>query len=81
METMILRNLLAVYILMAFGLTLFYLRYRRCSALEFAIWATLALVLPVFGPFFVIAARPGPRKRIKRPGAANRVLPLSERIS
>lgn len=67
MESIILRTLLVVYAVGAFVLTIFYLRYRGCSPLEYILWGTLALVVPVFGPFFVIAARPGPNKRIKRP--------------
>lgn len=74
MEYQILRIMLAVYMLGTFVLTLFYLHYRRCSALEYALWGTLAFVLPVLGPFFVIAARPGPKKRFIRPGLAIQVL-------
>lgn len=65
--------LLIVYAVGAFVLTISYLRYRRCSALEFALWGTLALILPVLGPFFVIAARPGPRKRPNRNTLASRI--------
>ena len=74
MEYQILREILILYVLCAFILTISYLRYRRCSALEFAIWGTLAFILPVLGPFFVIAARPGPKKRAKRTGLGNRVV-------
>ena len=66
MESLILRTLLAVYTVGAVVLTLFYLHYRRCSLLEYALWGTLACVVPVLGPFFVIAARPGPKRRIRR---------------
>lgn len=67
MESIILRTLLAVYAIGAFVLTLFYLHYRRCSALEYILWGTIALVVPVLGPFFVIAARPGPKRPNGRP--------------
>jgi hypothetical protein len=67
MEIIILRFLLAVYAIAAFALTVFYLRYRRLTPPEYIFWGTLAFVVPVFGPFFVIAARPGPRKRLRRP--------------
>ena len=70
MEYQILRTLLIIYELGVFFLAITYLRYRRCTILEYALWGTLAFVLPVLGPFFVIAARPGPKKRIKRPGLA-----------
>jgi len=80
METLTLRTLLVLYMLGAFGLTLSYLFYRRCSALEFVLWGTLALILPVLGPFFVIAARPGPKKRFKRAGLPSQAFHISERI-
>ena len=75
MEYLTLRTLLVVYMVGAFVLTISYLRYRHCSAIEYALWGTLALILPVLGPFFVIAARPGPKKRAKRPGLASQTLP------
>jgi hypothetical protein len=67
MAVLILRSLFAIYLLVAFLIAIFYLRYRRCSPVEFALWGGLAFFLPVFGPFFVIAARPGPKKRARRP--------------
>ena len=67
---------LAVYILISFLLAIFYLRYRRCSLLEVALWGILALFLPILGPFFVIAARPGSKNRIQRSGlAGSRAIP------
>jgi hypothetical protein len=71
MAPLILQSLLAIYVLAAFIIAIFYLRYRRCSPLEFALWGGLAFFLPVFGPFFVIAARPGPKKRVRRPRKVN----------
>ncbi len=59
--------LLVIYALAAFVGAVFYMRYRRLTLVEFAIWGILAFFVPVFGPFFVIAARPGPRKRLRRP--------------
>jgi hypothetical protein len=67
MAALILLFLFGFYALAAFVMAISYLRYRRCSPLEFALWGGLALFLPVFGPFFVIAARPGPKKRARRP--------------
>jgi hypothetical protein len=66
MDAFILRFLLATYSSIAFVVSLFYLRYRRVSAGEYAFWGIVAGILPVLGPFFVIAARPGPRKRPRR---------------
>lgn len=63
----ILLTLLAIYTVAAFVLALFYMRHRRLTRAEFALWGALALLVPVFGPFFVITARPGPRKRPSRP--------------
>jgi membrane-bound metal-dependent hydrolase YbcI (DUF457 family) len=61
-----LRFLLVTYLAAAFVAALFYLRHRRVTPIEYLLWGTLALALPVLGPFFVIAARPGPRKRIRK---------------
>ena len=63
--------LLAIYALAAFVGAVFYMRYRRLTPVEFALWGILAFFIPVFGPFFVIAARPGPRKRLRRPHKGN----------
>lgn len=40
-------------------LAAFYLRTRRLSAAEFAAWGLLLVLLPLVGPFMVIACRPG----------------------
>ena len=61
-----LRALLGAYCAFSFALALSYLRYRRATLVEYAAWGFVALLVPVLGPFFVIAARPGPRKRIAR---------------
>ena len=71
MAYLILQSLFAIYVLAAFVLAIFYMRYRRCSPVEFVLWGGLAFFLPVFGPFFVIAARPGPKKRARRPRKSN----------
>lgn len=36
-----------------------YLRERQLTVLAYALWGLLALCLPLLGPMFVIAARPG----------------------
>jgi hypothetical protein len=66
MEASFLRFLLLFYSGVVFAVALSYLYYRRVTVLEYFLWATLALVVPVLGPFFVIAARPGPRRPIRR---------------
>jgi hypothetical protein len=50
--------LLADILVMAF-LAVFYLWQRKLSGLAFIMWGLVALVVPVLGPFLVIAARPG----------------------
>ena len=71
MESQVLLFLLVAYIPVSFTLTMFYLRFRRCSTLEMAGWGSLAIAIPVLGPFFVIAARPGPRKRARQKNLIN----------
>ena len=71
MEASFLRFLLAAYFAAAFAVALFYLRHRRVTLIEYIFWGTLALTVPVLGPFFVIAARPGPRKHVRRPQPKN----------
>lgn len=67
------RFLLVTYFVVAFVAAIFYLRYRRAVLLEYLLWGTVALTLPVLGPFLVIAARPGPRKRTRKLQSKNRV--------
>jgi len=40
-------------------LAAFFLRSRKLSLLEYAIWGGLAILLPAVGPFLVIWLRPG----------------------
>jgi len=55
----IIRLMLLADILVMLFLAVFYLRQRKLTWLEFFMWASLALAVPVLGPFLVIAARPG----------------------
>ncbi len=57
--TAILRILLFIDVLGMAFLAIFYLRRRRLSWLAYLCWSLLALVLPIAGPFLVIALRPG----------------------
>jgi hypothetical protein len=66
MEATFLRFLLAIYFAAAFVGAIFYLRHRRAVLAEYILWGTVALAVPVLGPFLVIAARPGPRKTIRK---------------
>lgn len=54
-----LRFFLGFFLLAIFLLSVSYLRRRKMSCWAYAFWGTFALLLPAFGPFFVIAYRPG----------------------
>ncbi len=54
---------------------IFYLRQRPLSWLAFLGWGLLAVLVPVFGPFLVIAARPGGARRRPRPARYRVVRP------
>lgn len=66
MEATLLRFLLLLYAGVVFIIAISYLYYRRVTVGEYLFWGVVALLLPVIGPFFVIAARPGPRRRARR---------------
>ena len=55
----ILRTLLLFFLLTIFLVSAFYLRRRKMSIWTYAFWGAFALLLPAFGPFFIIAYRPG----------------------
>lgn len=55
----VIRTFLLVDIVAMSVLSLCYLRQRRLSNLSFWGWGLLALLVPVLGPFLVIANRPG----------------------
>jgi 4-hydroxybenzoate polyprenyltransferase len=55
----ILKTLLILFCVIMFLLAVLYLRRRRLTWLEFGAFGLLALLLPILGPFLVIALRPG----------------------
>jgi hypothetical protein len=58
--------ILVTFLVAIYLVAVSYLRRRKMSNLAYAFWGTFALLLPAFGPFFVIAYRPGelvPRQR------------------
>jgi hypothetical protein len=63
MNAQTLRTLLVIFFMAMFLLAVTYLRRRKMSCCAYAFWGTFALLLPAFGPFFVIAFRPGERGR------------------
>ena len=75
MNANVLRLLLGFFLLAIFLLAVSYLRRRKMSAWAFAFWGAFALLLPAFGPFFVIAYRPGEmayRKRSRQKSGSKR---------
>ena len=45
------------------ALAMFYLRRRDLDFMSYLAWGLLAILLPVLGPFLVIALRPGSARR------------------
>ena len=66
MNAEILRTLLVIFFVAMFLLAVSYLWQRKMSAWAYAFWGMFALLLPAFGPFFVIAYRPGKMVSRKR---------------
>lgn len=62
-----LRTLLLVYIVLSVAIAFVYMARRRLTFGEWVFWGLVAILLPVFGPFLVISARPGPRPPRRRP--------------
>jgi hypothetical protein len=62
MNAEVLRTLLMVFFVVMFLVAISYLRRRKMSAWAYLFWGTFALLLPAFGPFFIIAYRPGERR-------------------
>ena len=58
-----LRTLLIIFFVAIFLVSISFLQRRKMSCGAYAFWGTVALLLPAFGPFFVIAYRPGERRR------------------
>jgi len=58
--------LLVIFLITIFLASVSYLRRRKMSMWAQAFWGTFALLLPAFGPFFVIAYRPGELVHRKR---------------
>jgi len=76
MNADVLQVILVIFLLTIYLVAISYLRRRKMSKLAYAFWGTFALLLPAFGPFFVIAYRPGElvhRKRGRqKPGSKRR---------
>ena len=61
-----LRIILFSFLIIQFLLAIFYLRGRKLSFGEYALWGLFALLIPALGPFLVIAFRPGQRSSKRR---------------
>ena len=66
MNATVLRATLVTFLVVIYLLSVSYLRRRKMSNLAYVFWGTFALLLPAFGPFFVIAYRPGELVHRKR---------------
>lgn len=61
-----LKALLFAYLAISLLIAIAYLSRRRLTLGEWFFWGLVAVTIPVFGPFFVISARPGPRQPRRR---------------
>jgi len=61
----ILRALLLTAILCMAFLSFIYLSRRRLSWSEYLLWGLFSAMVPVFGPFLVIALSPGVKRQTK----------------
>ncbi len=62
----ILRVLLFACLFIQLILAALFLRGRKMSTFSYLLWGVLAIVLPLLGPYLVIASRPG-KARKRRP--------------
>jgi len=62
----LMRALVLLDIVMMALFAIFYLRRRPLSCLAFLGWGLLAVLVPILGPFLVIAAHPGRSQRRTR---------------
>jgi hypothetical protein len=65
----VIRILLVIDLLALLALCGFYLRTRRLPPAGYLFYGLLALVIPILGPFLVIALRPG-EPRVRSPRSA-----------
>ena len=59
MNVQVLRILLIIFLVAIYLVSVSFLCDRKMSAKAYALWGIFALLLPAFGPFFLIAYRPG----------------------
>jgi hypothetical protein len=64
--------MLAILLIFCFAMALlaiFYLRRRELSTTAYLAWGLLAILLPLLGPFLVIAIRPGKLRSSSAPAS------------
>jgi hypothetical protein len=59
MDARDLHLLLILFVFAMYFLVVAYLRRRRMPFGAYAFWGLVAMLIPVFGPFLVIARKPG----------------------
>ena len=59
MNASLLKTFLVLFFMLMYLAAFSYLCQRKMKKIAYALWGTFALILPGFGPFFVIAYRPG----------------------
>ena len=74
MTALILRWLLLVYLIVMYVLAMLYLRNRRMSLSNYGLWGLFALLVPMLGPFVVIAFQPG-KSAVGKPRRSRRRSP------
>lgn len=71
----IIRGILATGMLAMLVLAVFYLRTRHLAWWQFFAWGLLAALVPIVGPFLVIALRPTGHPGLRRSAALRRAHP------
>ncbi|HAY85355.1 MAG TPA: hypothetical protein DCY42_10680 [Chloroflexi bacterium] len=59
MNASLIKTFLVIFFILMVLAAFSFLRQRKMKKIAYAFWGTFALLLPGFGPFFVIAYRPG----------------------
>ena len=66
MNAVIMRMSLIAFLVVIYLVSLSYVSRRKMAKPAYAFWGIFALLLPAFGPFFVITYRPGKSVHRKR---------------
>jgi len=66
MSPHVLRVILFLFLAVIYLAALIFLGCRKMALAAYIFWGIFALLLPAIGPFFVIAYRPGERRRSVR---------------